>query len=54
MGIAALALILYNLGIISLACHMTVNHGWYWIFLLLLTGGKVTYKQEDDDNPHNQ
>lgn len=32
----ALVVLIYKFALICLTCYMTVNYGWYWIFLLFL------------------
>lgn len=40
-----IAVLLYVAALTTLTCYMVINHGWYWIFLLLLANVKVNYRQ---------
>lgn len=39
-----IAACIYMLAVICLTCYMTVNYGWYWIFLLLFTSFELKGK----------
>lgn len=41
---------LYVLAVIIITCYMTINHGWYWIFLLFLAHVKIGGDKKDDEN----
>lgn len=45
-----IAILLYKVFLIALACYMVVNHGWYWIFLFLLGDLDITIKGDDTDD----
>lgn len=42
-------ILIYIFSVVCLTCYMTINHGWYWIFLLLLCDIKYTHKNNDKD-----
>lgn len=40
--IIIVAMLAYLLALLILTCYMVVNHGWYWIFLLLFCNIKYS------------
>jgi hypothetical protein len=36
----------FYFALIALTCYMVVNHGFWWILLLLFTSLKVSYKSK--------
>lgn len=37
----------YVIAIIIISCYMTVNYGWYWIFLLIFSELRYNEKEKD-------
>lgn len=39
--------LIYMFSVTCLTCYMTIHHGWYWIFLILMCG--IKYKSDEKE-----